>query len=567
MAQDPRPLRRLLRLLSRDRRDILYVYGYAIFNGLVALSLPLGVQAIIGLVLAERVSSSWIILTTVVTLGVWLSGVLQVVQLSITEVLQQRMFTRAAFEFAYRIPRLDGRATRGVYTPELVNRFFDILNVQKGLSKLLLDFSSSALQILFGLILLSFYHPVFIFFGLALFSLLTAIFLYTGKWGLASSLEESKWKYAMAHWLEDLARGMRTFKLAGTTDLPLRRTDDLVTEYLSARKAHFRVLVLQYGHIVAFKGLITAGLLAIGGYLVIENQINVGQFVASEIIIILTMNSAEKLILTMEPIYDILTAVEKIAQVTDLPLEPEQDGVGVEDIQRSGLSDKGWGLSFRGVSLEGWAAGDKGVLSGIDLDIAPGERVCVSGPTGSGKSALLRLMAGLDDGASGIRLVNGIPVGNIDGCALRSHIGDALEDEVIFHGTVAENIALGRPGVDFAAVQWAAHSVGLDALVAAWPQGYDTRLETGGMGLPSSAIRRIFLARAIAARPHLLVLDQPLKSQSPEERLRLASYLCDRQHPWTLVIASNEPEIQRACDRVIHLAAGRIQAPNANAQV
>ncbi|MEY5043893.1 MAG: hypothetical protein RJA19_1120 [Bacteroidota bacterium] len=545
-------------MLSRDRRDILYVYGYAVFNGLVALSLPLGVQAIIGLVLAERVSSSWIILTAVVTLGVWLSGVLQVVQLSITEVLQQRIFTRAAFEFAYRIPRLESKAIRGVYTPELMNRFFDILNVQKGLSKLLLDFSSSALQILFGLLLLSFYHPVFIFFGVGLLAMLTTIFVWTGKWGLASSLEESKWKYAMAHWLEDLARGMRTFKLAGTTDLPLQRTDELVSQYLSARKAHFRVLVLQYGHVVAFKGLITAGLLAIGGYLVIENQINVGQFVASEIIIILTMNSAEKLILTMEPIYDILTAVEKIAQVTDLPIEPEQEGLGLSDLERAGASERGWSLRYRDVSLEGLMAGEPGVLNDIDLDIAAGERVCVSGPPGSGKSSLLRLMAGLDDGASGIRLINGIPVGNIDGCALRSHIGDALEDEVIFHGTVYENIGLGRPGVDFAAVQWAAQAVGLEATITQWPQGYDTVLETGGVGLPSSAVRRLFLARAIACRPRLLVLDQPLKSQSPEERTRLASYLCDRQHPWTLVIASNEPEIQRACDRVITLSNGRV---------
>jgi ATP-binding cassette subfamily C exporter for protease/lipase len=112
--------------------------------------------------------------------------------------------------------------------------------------------------------------------------------------------------------------------------------------------------------------------------------------------------------------------------------------------------------------------------------------------------------------------------------------------------------------VDFAAVQWAAQAVGLEATITQWPQGYDTVLETGGVGLPSSAVRRLFLARAIATQPRLLVLDQPLKSQSPEERTRLASYLCDRQHPWTLVIASNEPEIQRACDRVITLSNGRV---------
>ena len=205
----PRPLLRLARMFARDRRDILYVYGYGAFNGLVALSLPLGIQAIVGLILAGRVSTSWIILTAVVTLGIVLSGLLQVIQLSITEVLQQRVFTRAAFDFAYRIPRFRSDAVRDLYAPELVNRFFDTLNVQKGLSKLLLDFSSSALQILFGLLLLSFYHPFFIFFGIALLAVLAGIVAVTGRWGLASSLKESSWKYEVAHWLEELARGRR----------------------------------------------------------------------------------------------------------------------------------------------------------------------------------------------------------------------------------------------------------------------------------------------------------------------------------------------------------------------
>ena len=105
-----RPFQRFLRLLSKDRKDIGLIYLYAVVNGIVALSLPLGIQAIVGLILAGRVSTSWVILTVIVTLGVAFSGVLQVLQLSITEVLQQRIFTRASFEFAYRIPRVKSEA-------------------------------------------------------------------------------------------------------------------------------------------------------------------------------------------------------------------------------------------------------------------------------------------------------------------------------------------------------------------------------------------------------------------------------------------------------------------------
>ena len=550
----PRPLLRLARMFARDRRDILYVYGYGAFNGLVALSLPLGIQAIVGLILAGRVSTSWLILTAVVTLGIVLSGVLQVIQLSITEVLQQRVFTRAAFDFAYRIPRFRSDAVRDLYAPELVNRFFDTLNVQKGLSKLLLDFSSSALQILFGLLLLSFYHPFFIFFGIALLAVLAGIVAVTGRWGLASSLKESSWKYEVAHWLEELARGMRTFKLAGRTDLPLRRTDTLVSEYLVHRKAHFRVLVVQYGTVVAFKGLITIGLLLLGGLLVIENEINVGQFVASEIIIILIMNSAEKLILTMEPIYDVLTAVEKMAQVTDVPLEEERGGRAFADVDTGG----GLAVELRGVSLPARRAGARPVLDGIDLVLAAGDRLCISGHSGSGKSTLLRLLAGVNEPVTGARLIHGVPVGNLDEVELRTYIGDCFEDEIVFAGTLEDNIVLGRPGVSFADLRDAAEAVGLAEEVEQWPQGYATELESDGIGLPASTVRRILLARAIVVRPRLLILDQTLRSFPPEERRALASWLAHPDRPWTLVLASNEPEVQAVCTRHLCMQAGRI---------
>jgi len=315
------PFRRLIRMLSLDRREILTIYAYAIFSGLINLSLPLGVQAIIGFVVSAEFSASWGLLIFVVVLGVAVSGVIQVLQLTLTEVLQRRIFTRASFEFAYRIPRLKGEFLQGLYAPELVNRFFDTLTLQKGLSKILVDFSGATLQILFGLMLLSFYHPFFVFFGLFLLVLMSLIFWYSGPKGLESSIMESNYKYKVAHWLEELARVMGTFKLAGVSSLPLERTNEFVNKYLTFRKQHFKILVFQFSNIVAFKTLITAGLLILGSMLVINQEINLGQFVAAEIIILLVLSSVEKLILSMETVYDVLTGVEKMGQVTDIPIE------------------------------------------------------------------------------------------------------------------------------------------------------------------------------------------------------------------------------------------------------
>nr|HQU58760.1 ABC transporter transmembrane domain-containing protein [Saprospiraceae bacterium] len=292
-----RPLQRFFKLLELDRKDIYYIYVYAIFSGLIALSLPLGVQAVIGLIAGGAMSASLILLIVVVTVATALSGILKVMQLTVTETIQRRIFTRSAFDFAYRIPRLKMDKLTRYYPPELVNRFFDTLTLQKGLPKILMDFSTAVLQIAFGLILISFYHPFFVFFGLILIFILLAIFRFTGPGGLETSLKESKYKYEVAYWLEEIARAMSTFKLSGGSSFSLNKTDGLVYSYLDSRKKHFRILLFQYGNIVAFKTFITAGLLFLGSYLVIDNQINIGQFVAAEIVVILVMNSVEKLIL------------------------------------------------------------------------------------------------------------------------------------------------------------------------------------------------------------------------------------------------------------------------------
>ena len=234
-------LQRLFRLLQPDRKEVAYIYLFAIFGGLLTLTLPLGVQAVIGLVQGGEVSSSLIILIAVVTLGTLFSGVLNIMQLTVTETLQRRVFARSAFEFALRIPNLRLDALQRDYPPELVNRFFDTLTVQKGLPKILMDFSTGIVQIIFGLLLISFYHSFFVFFGIAVVLILVALLRWTGPTGLESSLVESKYKYKVAHWLQEVARTMITFKLASGARLSLSKTNDLVDGYLDARGNHFRI--------------------------------------------------------------------------------------------------------------------------------------------------------------------------------------------------------------------------------------------------------------------------------------------------------------------------------------
>ena len=178
------PWKRFLGLLKLERKDIFQIAYYAIFEGIVALSLPLGIQAIINLLQGAQISTSWIVLIVLVTTGVAFSGVLKLMQMRIIETIQQRIFTRASFELSYRFPKIKMQELRNYYLPELANRFFDTLTIQKGLSKILIDVPSAFLQIIFALILLSFYHPFFIIFGIAIIVLMYIVFKYTAEKGL-----------------------------------------------------------------------------------------------------------------------------------------------------------------------------------------------------------------------------------------------------------------------------------------------------------------------------------------------------------------------------------------------
>ncbi len=546
------PIKRLFQMLSLDRHDILIVYSYAIFHGLINLSLPLGVQAIIGFVASAEFSTSWGILIFIVVLGVLVSGIIQILQLSLIELLQRRIFTRASFEFAYRIPRFKMEAVSGFYPPELMNRFFDILNVQKGLPKLLIDFSSSILQILFGLILLSFYHSFFVFFGIVLVGLILLIFLLTGPKGLKTSIMESKYKYLVAHWLEELARVMGTFKLAGKTDLPITKMNEHVNNYLKFRKQHFSVLIFQFSNIVAFKTLITGGLLILGSILVINQEINLGQFVASEIIILLVLGSAEKIILSMETVYDVLTGLEKLGQVTDIETESDE-GIDIEKISKGeGISVETSGLTYY------YEGSDNPSLKNVDLVINEGEKVCITGINQSGKSTLISLISGLYNDYQGSILFNGIPLGDINIMSFRSVIGDNLKLQDLFNGTLEENISVGKPSISIEDMLWAIEQVGLSHFFKHLSKGLNTMIKPEGTGLSESVKQKIILARTLAERPKLVVMDHTLFGLDLVDRDRINKILTDKKNGWTLIVITNDPYLMDNCDKIVTMQEGEI---------
>lgn len=543
---------RFFRLIKGDRKEIYYIYLYAIFAGLINLILPLGIQAILNLIQGGAISSSWWLLIFVVTAGTLFAGLLVIMQLTVSETLQRRIFTRVSFDFAERIPNLRTESIRREYVPELVNRFFDTLTIQKGLPKVLIDLSTSVMQILFGLILLSFYHPFFIFFGFVLILILVIIFRFTSPTGLKTSIIESKYKYEVAYWLQEIGRTLSTFKLTGSNELPLSKTDYFVKNYLDAKEKHFNILKIQYISIISFKTLITFVLLALGSFLVINNQINLGQFVAAELIILLVINSVEKLILTMETVYDVLTAIDKIGAVSDIPLD-STDGVDFQEVN----TGQGIRVQLQDVSLQ-YQDSKFPTLENINLDIKAGEKVCIAGYNGSGKTSLVQIISCYLNDFQGNVLYNGIPRRNFNQKSLRNFIGDFSIQEDIFKGTLRENIDLGNPKTSFQHVVHIAEQVGLNDLVKSLPKGFDTMLFPEGKNLPRNAKAKIILARGLASQPQLLAVEEIMANIELRDRQHIAKLLTDRNNPWTLVVVTDDPILASQCDRIFIMNEGRI---------
>ena len=550
------PVTRLFRLLSTERKDILYIYIYAVFGGIISLALPLGIQAIIGLVSGGLLFSSVAILIAMVILAVLIGGGLQIMQLSLVEVLQRRVFTKAAYEFSFRIPRIKMESIWQQYAPELMNRFFDILTIQKGLPKLLIDMSSALLQILFGLILLAFYHPFFVFFGIFLVGILFGIFYLTGSSGLKSSLVESKYKYKVAFWLEELARTLGAFKMAGNSSLPMRKTDHNVNNYLHYRNDHFRVLMKQYRYFVLFKTLITGGLLIIGTLLVVDRQITLGQFVASEIIVILILNAVEKIIMYMDTVYDLLTAVEKIGNVTDLPLE-RSGGISIPPaFMKEGLHLRVRDLSYR-------YQGGRQALKGVDMEVRPGEKLGITGFKQSGKTTLANVLAGLYSDFEGAITINGFSYRDLDLINMRDYVAKNVSQEDIFDGTILDNIGVGKQAVHYPEVVEAIEQVGLSDFINSLPDGLHSHLTSGGQGLPQTVVQKIILARCFAKKPRMLILNDYFRVFTMSEKARLIELLSSRESSMTFLAFSNDAEVLKACQRVLILKEGQVWAEGA----
>jgi ABC-type bacteriocin/lantibiotic exporter with double-glycine peptidase domain len=546
-------LNKFFEIIRLEKKEVTAIYFYAILSGVIQLTLPLGIQTIINFSQAaagnRELPVSIILLIFIVLTGILVTGILQVNQMKIVEKIEQSIFTRFSLEFAHKIPKIDSSELNKNHLPELMNRFFEVINLQKGLSKILLDIPLAVIQIIFGLVLLSFYNSTFIVLGLLLILLLFFIFKYTANKGLIASYNESENKYEVASWLEEIARSYKTFKISSQNNFHLKKTDELVNEYLVSKTKHFEILKFQYWSLIAFKLLISALMLIIGAVLLVQQQLNIGQFIAAEIVILLILSAVEKLILNLEVAYTILTGVEKLNVINDK--KTEMNGKMPFVLNGKGISIEVKNLNFKFID-------SRPLLENLNFDIQPGTKICIMGDGGSGKSILLELIGGTMKDFEGIINVNNIPINNINQIEYRNNIGIFYNEQEIFDGTIYDNICMGNENITPNQIMIYAEILGVKEFISQLPEGLYSILQPTGKGLSTIIAKKILLLRAITNHPELLLLDEPFELAGAESSLRISKYLIELKNT-TCVIVSGYLPFAKQADMIIWLEKGKIK--------
>ncbi len=538
------PLHQVRSWLSVERTLLWIAIIYSIAIGLLSLVVPVAVQSLVNTVAFGNLLQPLVVLTLVVLAGLGFSGILQGLRTFVVELLQRRIFVRISSDVVGKLLRAKIDAFDGHHGPELVNRFLEVVTVQKSGAILLIDGLSIFMQSSIGMILLAVYHPWLLAFDVILFLAILVVLFPMGRGAIATSILESKAKYELVAWLEEIARWPASFKPANGFAFATHRTDELIKKYLSYRIKHFRILMRQVLGSLGLHALASATLLGAGGWLVIQRQLTLGQLVAAELVVTLVVSGFSKFGKQLETFYDLCAAADKLSYLTELPME--ETGKEKLPAKREGLQ-----VLFRDVRFS-YQDGSPVLLNG-SCQLHSGSRAAL---TGHGKTTFLDLIYALRTPAGGEIEIDSLDIRDIQLESLRAQIGLVRRSE-IFHGTIADNLKVANPAAGAVEMRAALEQAGLLDEIRDLPDGLDTVLVTGGLPLSHSQALRLMIAREVLKHPRLLLLDECLDEiEDVKLRNRIMAGLFDPKNPWTVLVATKNPEIRATCEQHFHLEDG-----------
>lgn len=543
------PFRRLLKILRPERREILLLLVFAVFSGILYLALPLVIDRVVtNLAFGAQTQpyfQALVILGQMLAACLLLQAFIIGFQYYVAELIQRRIFVRITGDLSYRLPRVMASAFDRVHAPELVNRFMDAVTVQKNTALFLLDGINVVVATLIGLLLLALYHFYLMIFVIVLIALVVAFTWPQSRKAVDTAIIESLSKYNLVAWFEQVATYPFMFKGRGGFEMAYQRTNALATDYINARRYHFRIVLRQIAGLLVVSVLASVILLILGVYLVLRQELTLGQLVASEIIMSGIVASVIKLGKKLETWYDTLAATDKLGHLLDLETEPE-DGEVIEPKDPT----KGMKVEAKGVNF-GYNEGNL-LWENLSFVLEPGVRACICGAQGSGVSSLLDLCFALRQTSAGYISFDGLDMRAWHLESLRNQM-ELLRANEFVSGTVIDNLRLGRSDITMDEIHSALKTVGILDDCLRFPGGLETMLQVGGS--PFSPRQRVSLlvARALVQKPRLLLIDEIFDGLDNQSLEKLTEIVFDRQRSWTVVVATRMNEIREKCELWIRL--------------
>lgn len=536
----PTPWRRLLSWLRPERRDIGMLVVFALVSGLLMLAIPIAVEALVNFVAFGAVVQPVVVLAIVLGVFLGFGAVMRGMQTFLVELLERRILLRLATDLAVRLPRIHRQSFDQGRPEEMVNRFFDVTTVQKSLASLLLDGLALVLQIAISLAVLAFYHPVLLGFDILLVTCASAILFLLGRGAVRSAIMESRAKYALAGWLEEIARNPIAFKHPAAAKLGWDRSESLSRRYLEERQAHFQILFRQISAGLCLHVAASVAVLAIGGWLVVRGEMTLGQLVAAELLVSAVVGGFAKIGKYLGTTYDLLAAIDKLGHLVDMPLESERgEFATATGPAQLTAHDVTWRSTDGGAALGPWS-----------FDIQPGECIAICGASGSGKTILGEMLFGLFNPTTGTIECDGVDLRDWRLDSYRRQV-TVLADLEFFEGTILDNIRFGRSELDLMTIDRVIRECGLEPAVRRLPSSLHSRLSHRGAPLTEEQRVRLALARAIVDRPRLLVVDGLFDRCSPSTKAELVRVLRQRSSHTTVCLLTRDPQLAALATRSI----------------
>ena len=527
-------------LLRLERRLLALVVSYSLAIGLFALIVPLTVQELTNTFAFAIQPVTIVTLAGVMIAALLFVGAFRSLQYYAVEVLERRLFARVAIGMAQQIPHLQVLG----FKPRYANHFMETVFMQRALSVLLVDLINVVVGGAVGMTILVFYHPYFLLYNALLLAGFGIVFLLSHG-GLKATIEMSHAKYDTLHWMQEISYNLLHFKATDSRAILMQRTDELVGKYVERRQTRFGILIRQYLGSVGWQAIAHGGLIATAAWLLSIGQLTLGQLVAAEVVVSGLLASFDEVVKRMGHIFYFMTGLSELDFVLSLPKDQESSGLSVP------LPDPTvHGIRLTCKDLTVHHPGVPAIFERFNVEVTPGEKIGIYASSTAAKTALARVLAGLEAPTNGLIRYNGVDLRHIDMSAINRCRGFMIDSQLtLFEGTIEDNIVLGRSYIPYSDVRWALRFAELEEDVDTLPQGLKTHIRAPGKILAPTHIMRILLARAVLARPQIMIFDGTLHNQHPVLRETLLRRLCSKDEPWSVIFVSNDPNLTPHVDR------------------